>query len=235
MTASLTPKLDARHAAELGDDFTEEQMTAIDRAVVKVYVKARAILPPVLLGAGKGDPAAALRAVAYEYALTHRRDIDTRTDWQITHHVAGRLQQYVTRAVKARMERPYGIGDEFSRTVTAKLREVEESTGVHKPRRYPARYWQNPSPYESDIQLDMFDLYGCVIPEDKMQFIRTGTRNGKPVFMEPDVFAKLHTRKPTPMEFWEQVCTERDRREFREQLAQTFAAGICSCKECTTP
>lgn len=234
MTDTLTPKLDARRAAEFAGDFTEDQMAAIDRAVVKVYVKARTILPPELLGAGKGDPAAALRAVAYEYALTHRADIDSRSDWQITHHVAGRLQQIVTRTVKARMERPYGIGDKFTRAVTAKFREMEESTGVHKPRRYPARYWKNPSPYESDIQLDMFDLYGCVIPDDKMQFIRTGSRNGKPVFMEPEAFAKLHTRKPTRQEFWEEVCTEWDRREFRKQLAQTFAAGICSCEECTT-
>lgn len=231
-TDSLTPELDARIAGELCDGFTEDQMHAIDRGVVKVYTQTRAILPPELLGAGTSDPAGALRAVAYEYALTHRADIDNREPWQITHHIAGRVQQYVKRAVKKRRELPYGMGERFHRAVNKAQAAARAESGTHKPRKYPARYWQNPSPYESEVQLDMFVRYGQVIPDDKAQFLVTGTCNGEPVFMEPETFAKLHTRKPTRREFWSEVCTERDRKKFRKQIAESFNLGICECPEC---
>lgn len=198
-------------------------MTAIDKGVVKVYVNNRAILPPELLGAGKGDPAAALRSVAYEYALTHRADIDSREDWQITHHIAGRLQQYVKRAMKARRERPYGTGASF-RKATA------EPEGQRKNGR--TRITQAVTRTDSFVNHHSIDLYGRILPSDQLEFMVKHRRAGKPVYEDPAVIAKLHTRKPTRLEFWHEVCSETDRKKFRAQIAQAFAAGICDCADC---
>lgn len=203
-------------------------MTAIDKGVVKVYIKARAILPPELLGAGKGDPAGALRSVAYEYALTHRADIESREDWEISHHIYGRVMQYARRVIKGRMERPYGVSAGFDRAV-ADIKRIDRL-----PRPTPPRKVFPEAPHETPAMLDMLTRYGRFIPADKVQFIVKGRRKGEPVFESPENMAKLHTRKPTTAEFWFEVCNESDRKDFREQIAASFAAGICACDNCVT-
>jgi len=223
MTDTLTPQLDARHAAEFHDEFSEDEMTAIDRAVVNVYVNTRAILPPPLLGAGRGDPAAALRSYAYMYAAEHPAEIHDRIPGHIYNHMRGRVQQHVKRELAKRRERPYGIGQSFARRL------------AHREQRTRVRVTQPPPRVDSLINHHSIDLYGRILPSDQMQFMAKGRRAGKPVFEDPAIIARLHTRKPTRLEFWHEVCDEWDRKAFRKQLAQTFAAGICACEECTTP
>lgn len=221
MTDTLTPELDARHAAEFDDEFSEVQMTAIDKAVVKVYVNNRAILPPHLLGAGRGDPAAALRSYAYMYAVDHSHEIHERTPGHIYNLISKRVQQHVKREMSKRRERPYGIGQ----TLNRRLDNREQRTRIRVTQPTPRT--------ESFVNHHSIDLYGRILPSDQMQFMVKGRRAGMPVFEDPAVIAKLHTRKPTRMEFWFEVCGEWDRKAYRKDIAQTFADGICACDECT--
>lgn len=207
-------------------DFTADQMHAIDRGVVKAYIKTRAILPADLLGAGKGDPAGALRSYAYEYALTHRHDIESREAWEISHHVYGRVMQYARRVIRGRMEQPYGVGAGFDRAV-ADIKRLDRM-----PRPSPPRKVFPEAPHETPVMLDMLDRYGRYIPADKLQFVVKYRRKGEPVYETPENMASLHTRKPTRMEFWQAVCSETDRKAFRVQIAQAFADGICDCADC---
>lgn len=196
-------------------EFTEEEMRALDRATVKVYLNSRAILPPHLLSERRGDPAAFIRAYVYEYAHRVPSRIHQRTPGEIYYHVRKRAQQFVKReAAKVRQERPWGID-------LATLR-AGDRTRVSEPAHRP----DSPTSHRS------LDLYGRILPADQMQFVVKGYRNGKRVFEDPAIIAKLHTRKPTRMEFWFEVCDGYDRAGFRKQIAEAFRAGICDCDHC---
>ena len=99
--------------------FSEAEWSAIDKAVRTVYFNNRTRLPAHWQGTPT-DPAGALRSHAYEYAATHAKDIHDRahTPPFITHHIAGRLQQFLNRDIKKFAELPYGAGYDFNRRVT---------------------------------------------------------------------------------------------------------------------
>lgn len=211
-------------------EFTEAQMTAIDQGVVKAYFKTRRYLPPVLQSAGRGDPADVLRAFAYDYARGHRADIDSREPWQIRHHIYGRCVQHVARVGEAqRLEVPVGAGPNLERGIT----KAAKAATIARPS--PPKKIFPEAAFESRAGLDALHRYGRMIPQDQLQFVITGHRDGRPVFETPERMAALHTRKPTRMEFWFEVCDEPDRKKFRKQIAESFAAGICACDECTAP
>lgn len=207
MTATITRNAEAVPRIE----FTEAEMNAIDRAAVKVYTQSRAVLPPHLLAAGSCDPAGALRSVAYDYACGHPSDIRSRTPGQVFHHVRTRLQQHVTRELSKRLEQPYGSAEDVREYVTQPSPRTASPTNHH-----------------------CIDLYGRILPPDQIPFMVKGWRAGRPVWEDPEVIAKLHTRLPSRAEFWEQVCSEWDRKEFRRNIGETFNAGICYCDSCTT-
>lgn len=101
-------------------DFSEDEWAAIDKAVRNVYYKNLSRLPAHWQG-GPSDPAGELRSWAYEYAATHAQEIHDRCDWQITHLLAGRAQQFLNRSAERYEEVPYGIGTEFDRNVESAL------------------------------------------------------------------------------------------------------------------
>ncbi|MDN5688004.1 MAG: hypothetical protein L0G94_15200 [Brachybacterium sp.] len=217
-------------------DFTETEWSAIDRAVRNVYYKTLGVLNAHWQTPGNSDVAAELRSWAYSWAATHAQEIHDRAHKPafITKRVQQRLQERVVEHMLARPELPHGAGEDFEervRTTRARAR---------KPRSYPAKYWQGRSPLEADQTLDSISLYGYTIPPGQLQFIiKRGKRgrpihdrHGNPVTETPEAMAELHTRKPTRMEFWHDVCDEWDRDQFRRELAATFNNHICDCHEC---
>ena len=99
--------------------FSEAEWAAIDKAIRNVYFNNRTRLPAHWQGTPT-DPAGALRSHAYEYAATHAQDIHDRahTPPFITHHIAGRLQQFLNRDIEKFKELPYGVGHDFNKRVT---------------------------------------------------------------------------------------------------------------------
>jgi|SRR5690625_2331082 len=209
-------------------DFTEAEWAAIDKAIRTVYYKTRGILDAHWQTPGNSDPAAELRSWAYSWAATHAQEIHDRSHNPafITNRVRQRLQERVVEHMLARPELPHGIGEDFERrTKTSRAR-------ARLPRPTPPKPWRGAAPHEADPVLDSLTRYGRMIPTDQIQFIIKGHRKGKPVYETPEAMSKLHTRRPTRKEYWEEVCTEPHRKQFRRELAQTFNLGICNCPEC---
>lgn len=196
-------------------EFSEDEMNALDRATVKAYLLASGTLPPHMRSERRGDPAAIIRAWVYDYAYRNPSRIHSRTPGEIFWHVRKRATQHIKReTVKVRQEQPWGIDLD---TVKA-----GDRTRIPEPAHRP----DSPTSHRS------LDLYGKILPADQMQFVVKAYRNGKRIFEDPAVIAKLHTRKPTRMEFWFEVCDGYDRAGFRKQIARAFADGICDCDMC---
>lgn len=196
-------------------EFSEDEMNALDRATVKAYLLASGTLPPHMRSERRGDPAAIIRAWVYDYAYRNPSRIHGRTPGEIFWHVRKRATQHIKReTAKFRQEQPWGIDLEVVK--------AGDRTRVSEPAHRP----DSPTSHRS------LDLYGRILPADQMQFIVKAHRNGKRVFEDPAIIAKLHTRKPTRMEFWNEVCDEWDRKGFRQQIGEAFRAGICDCDHC---
>lgn len=216
--------------------FTETEWAAIDKAVRRVYYTLRGTLSAEWQTPGNSDPANELRSWAYSWAATHAQEIHDKAHrpGYITKRVAERLQERAIEHMLARPELPHGIGDDFDRRVRS------TRAAQRKARSYPAKYWQHRAPHEEDPMLDSLDLYGRMIPTDQIQFIVKRGKRGRPardrkgnlITETPEAMAKLHTRRPTRTEFWEEVCDENDRKQFRRELAATFNTHICNCAEC---
>lgn len=209
-------------------DFTETEWSAIDKAVRNVYFKSRAVLDAHWQAPGNSDPAAELRSWAYSWAATHAQEIRDRSHNPafITNRVRERLQERVIEHMMARPELPHGGSDDFEDRVKA------TKAAARLPRPTPPKAWHGTAPHEADPVLDSLTRYGRMIPTDQIQFIIKGHRKGNPIHETPEAMAKLHTRRPTRTEYWEQVCTEPHRKQFRRELAATFNLGICECTEC---
>lgn len=209
-------------------DFTETEWSAIDRAVRTVYYKTRGILDAQWQAPGNSDPAAELRSWAYSWAATHAQELRDRSHNPafITNRVRERLQERVIEHMMARPELPHGIGDDFEDRVKA------SKAAARKPRPTPPKPWRGTAPHETDPVLDSLTRYGRMIPTDQIQFIVKGRRNKRPIYETPEAMDKLHTRLPSRTEFWETVCTEPHRKQFRRELAETFNLGICQCVDC---
>ncbi|MGP5593865.1 hypothetical protein [Brachybacterium alimentarium] len=208
--------------------FTETEWSAIDRAVRNVYYKTRGVLNAHWQTPGNSDPAAELRSWAYSWAATHAQEIHDRAHnpAYITHRVRERLQERVIEHMLARPELPHGAGEDFDKRVQA------TKAAARLPRPTPPKPWRGTAPHEADPVLDSISRYGRMIPTDQIQFIIKGHRNGKPIYETPEAMGNLHTRNPTRMEYWNEVCTEPHRKQFRRELAETFNRGICECSEC---
>lgn len=199
-------------------EFTEDEMLALDRATVRAYLLASGTLPPHMRSERRGDPAAIIRAWVYDYAYRNPARIHGRVPGEIFLHVRKRATQHIKRETeKVRQEQPWGID-----LLDFAAIKAGDRTRVSEPAHRP----DSPTSHRS------LDLYGRILPADRMQFVVKASRNGKRVFEDPAVIAKLHTRKPTRMEFWNEVCGEWDREGFRKQIAASFAAGICDCTDC---
>ena len=209
-------------------DFTEQEWSAIDRAVRAVYYKTRGVLDAQWQTPGNSDPAAELRSWAYSWAATHAQEIRDRAHNPafITNRVRERLQERVIEHMMARPELPHGGSSDFEDRVKA------SKAAARLPRPTPPKAWHGTAPHEADPVLDSLTRYGHMIPTDQIQFIIKGHRKGNPIYETPEAMAKLHTRKPTRREFWEEVCTEPQRKRFRRELAATFNLGICNCTNC---
>lgn len=204
----MTATVDAPAEVEQHPGFSEAQINAIDRAVVRVYMRSRRLLPPHLFSERKSDPAAALRSVAYEYATAHPREIHDRTPGEVFHHVRSRLQQRVVRAVKARRERPYGIGEDFTRAIAPRAATDR------------LRVTQAPIPVDSGRNIDSLDRYGRILPPDQIPFMVKGRRENRPVWEDRAVIDRLHTRRPTHAEYWDGVLDGNSRRTARADLRE---------------
>jgi hypothetical protein len=211
MAVTLTPPATPTVATEADPEdtpFTEAQMDAIDRAVVRVYTRSRAVLPPDLLSERSNDPAAALRSVAYGYAHSHRAEIEGRSPGRVFHHVRTRLQQHVKRELRRHPERPYGIGTEYMEAVAPRAASDR------------LRIVKSPPAVDSDAHCLSLTKYGRILPPDQLPFMVKGRQDGRPMLEDRAVIDRLHTRRPTRAEYWDGVLNGNTRRTARADLAR---------------
>ena len=220
------------------DEFSEAEMNMIDVAAVHVYKRARAGLPSELIDFTRdGDPAGVIRQWAYQWAHEHPHEVHERSGGRIVKHVRRRLRQDLDRYLKDRKRELPGTGFNLEAAVRGmeiiaeekreKGRDIFTTTRpVRRPQ--PIKYRQDKGPLESEAMLTMIDLYGRFIPEDQQQFIikrhRDGRpvrgRNGRPVRETGEALAKLHTRRPTRAEYWNEMFDGNSRKSLRRDLRE---------------
>jgi hypothetical protein len=215
MTDTLTPLLDARHAAEFaGDEFTEAEMNAIDAAAVHVYKRARKALPSELKNySDHGDPAIVLRQMAYQWAYAHPAEIHERNTAQIIIRVRDRVRDQLERYLNGsgkdkrgrKLEVPGGHAIEaavrgiavISDEKREKVRDIFSTTRpVTRP--MPIKYKAERSPICTERNVEAIAHLGRIPSPDTWQFAITGRTgaddregrhlelNGKSVFAVPD-------------------------------------------------
>lgn len=224
------------------DEFSEAEMNMIDVAAVHVYKGAQDVLPSEMVDfAREGDPAGVIRQWAYQWALENPGEVHGWPNGQIIKNVRRslreKLNEYLHGYRREALRRPGGRPgrlcempggsnmEAFQRgaQVLASNKHAEQNMfGSTRPvkRPQPIKYRKNRSPLESEGYLAMLDLYGRFIPEDQQQFIIKEYRNGRPIRETGEALAKLHTRRPTRAEYWNEMFDGNRRKTLRRHLRE---------------